>query len=52
MTIPRIIKHPTLKSATTLTPKELNAIRFSPHRTLLTPDQLEKLKSDPSETDK
>lgn len=52
MTTPRIIKRPELKSASALTPQQLNAVRFSPHRTLLTPEQLEKLKAGTADSSK
>lgn len=36
-------RHPQLKSATTLTAREMNALRFSDKHTILTPEQLERL---------
>ena len=39
-----------LNSAKRLTPLDLNAIKLDPKHTLLTPDYLEKLMNEPSET--
>lgn len=38
------IKHPTLDSAKEMTAPELNAIHFSPKKTLLSPEKLKKFR--------
>lgn len=40
---PEHITRPELKSATTLSPMELNRLRFSDKKTLLTPERLERM---------
>lgn len=40
---PAKISHPTLKSATRLTPLQLNTFRFDVKHTLLTPENLERM---------
>ncbi len=46
----KTISRPDLKSASELPPTELNKIRFSAKRTVLTPERLEKMRSSEEES--
>lgn len=45
---PEHITRPELKSATTLSAMELNRLRFSDKKTLLTPERLERMANNPA----